>query len=186
MDQGGLTGPPFLMHLDTLLATVPAHANDLKLNLTHLLGQAELTPQQAWGTAVASAITARNAQLLAAVTESAGNQLKPEALAAARAAAAIMGMNNIYFRFLHLAQNKNYGAMRARLRMNALRTHGIEPVDFELFCIAASAINGCGDCIDAHEKLAREKGASEEMVLAAVRLASVIHGLATVLDSEPA
>lgn len=174
------------MNLEELLATVPAYANDLKLNLVHLLQQTELTGQQAWGVAVASAITARNPRLLAAITESSAGQLKPEAMEAARAAAAIMGMNNIYFRFLHLAENKKYGAMRARLRMNALRTHGIEPVDFELFCIAASAINGCGDCIDAHEKLAREKGASEEMILASVRIASVTHGLATIFDAEPA
>lgn len=174
------------MNLEKLLATVPAYANDLKSNLVHLLRQTELTGQQAWGIAVASAITARNPRLLAAITESAAGQLKPEALEAARAAAAVMAMNNIYFRFLHLAGNKNYSALRSRLRMNTLRTHGIEPLDFELYCIAASAINGCVDCVDAHEKHAREKGASEEMILASVRIASVTHALATILDAEPA
>ena len=74
--------------------------------------------------------------------------------------------------------------MRAGLRMNAIRTHGIEPLDFELWCLAVSAINGCGACVDSHEKVLREKGIGEEKVLAAVRVASVLHAIATVLDTQ--
>jgi len=172
------------MNLEQLLDTVPSYAKDLKLNLSNLLQQPDLTKQQIWGTAVTSAITSRNPQLVAAITNASEEYLKPEALAAARAAAAIMGMNNIYYRFQHLAENKKYGTIPARLRMNVIRSHGIEPVDFELFCIAASAINGCGVCIDSHEKVVREKGTGEEVILGCVRIASVVHGLATVLDAE--
>ena len=32
-----------------------------------------------------------------------------------------MGMNNIYYRFLHLSSNEKYKTMPARLRMNAIR-----------------------------------------------------------------
>ncbi len=159
------------MNLEQLLDTVPASAKDLKLNLSNLLQQPELTKQQIWGTAVTAAITARNAALTAAITE------------AAAAHIAIMGMNNIYYRFQHLTENKKYGTIPARLRMNIIRTHGIDPVDFELFCIAASAINGCGVCIDSHERVVREKGTGEDVILACVRIASVIHGLATVFDA---
>ena len=95
-----------------------------------------------------------------------------------------MGMNNIYYRFQHLSSNENYRTMPARLRMNILRSHGIDAVDFELWCAAVSAINGCGVCLDSHEKVVRGKGLSEESVLAAIRLASVVHGIATALDAE--
>jgi AhpD family alkylhydroperoxidase len=71
----------------------------------------------------------------------------------------------------------------ARLRMNVLRTHGVDPADFELWCTAVSAINGCGLCVDSHEQVLRSKGVPEESILASVRLASVIHGLATVFDA---
>lgn len=174
------------MNLEQLLDTVPSYAKDLKLNLSNLLMQPELTKQQIWGTALTSAITARNPQLLAAIEEKAGENLTPQAMEAARAAAAIMGMNNIYYRFQHLATNKKYGTIPARLRMNVIRSHGIETVDFELFCIAASAINGCGVCIDSHEKVVREKGTGEDVILACVRIASVVHALATVFDAAPA
>jgi alkyl hydroperoxide reductase subunit D len=67
--------------------------------------------------------------------------------------------------------------------MNVLRTHGVDPADFELWCTAVSAINGCGLCVDSHEQVLRSKGVPEESILASVRLASVIHGLATVFDA---
>ena len=95
-----------------------------------------------------------------------------------------MGMNNVYYRFLHLTSNEAYKTMPARLRMNVIRSHGVDQADFELWCAAVSAIKGCAACVDSHEKVVREKGMNEESVLAAIRLAAVIHGLATVLDAE--
>ncbi|HZR58517.1 MAG TPA: carboxymuconolactone decarboxylase family protein [Terriglobales bacterium] len=172
------------MTLTELMDTVPAYARDLKLNFSTLSQQKELTEQQTWGTIVASAVASRNAELTKAVLAEAPSHLSPQALDAAKAAAAIMGMNNVYYRFQHLTTNENYRTMPARLRMNVLRSHGIDQVDFELWSAAASAIKGCGICVDSHEKVIREKGLNEDAVLAAIRLASVIHGLATVLDAE--
>ena len=144
----------------------------------------ELNEQQAWGTLVACSIASRNERLTAAALEEGATHLSSEALEAAKGAAAIMGMNNVFYRFLHLTSNEKYRTMRAGLRMNVIRTHGIDQLDFELWCLAVSAINGCGACIDSHEKVLREKGFAEEKVLAAVRIAAVIHAIATVLDTE--
>jgi len=172
------------MTLDELMETVPAYARDLKLNFSTLTQQTELNRQQIWGTVVASAVASRNEELTRTGLAAAAGHLSPQALEAAKGAAAIMGMNNVYYRFQHLTSNENYRTLPARLRMNIIRSHGIDPVDFELWCAAVSAINGCGACVDSHEKVVREKGLKEEAVLAAVRLASVIHGLATVFDAE--
>jgi len=172
------------MTLNELLDTVPGYAKDLKLNLSTLVQQQELNEQQVWGTLVASAVASRNPQLIQAVLGEAASHLSPQALEAAKGAAAVMGMNNIYYRFQHLTKNEKYATLPARLRMNMMRTHGIDPADFELWCTAVSAINGCGACIDSHEQVLRDKGMTEETILAAVRLASVVHGLATVLDTE--
>ncbi|MGB9074650.1 MAG: carboxymuconolactone decarboxylase family protein [Terriglobales bacterium] len=172
------------MTLNELLDTVPGYAKDLKLNLSTLIQQQELSEQQIWGTLVASAVASRNPQLIQTVLSEAVSHLTPQALDGAKGAAAIMGMNNVFYRFQHLTKNPKYQTLRAGLRMNLLRTHGIDPVDFELWCTAVSAINGCGACVDSHEQVIRNKGLSEESILAAVRLASVVHGLATVLDTE--
>jgi alkyl hydroperoxide reductase subunit D len=172
------------MTLTELLDTVPAYAKDLKLNLSSLLQLQELNEQQIWGTVAASAMASRNPQVIEVALAEAATHLSPQALEAAKSAAAIMGMNNIYYRFQHLTKNPKYGTLPARLRMNVLRSHGVDPVDFELWCTAVSAINGCGLCVDSHEQVLRGKGVTEETILAAVRLASVIHGLATVFDTE--
>jgi alkyl hydroperoxide reductase subunit D len=172
------------MTLNELLDTVPSYAKDLKLNLSTLLQQQELNEQQIWGTVAASAVASRNPQVIQALLTEAASHLSPQALEAAKSAAAVMGMNNIYYRFQHLAKNPKYATLPARLRMNVLRNHGIESVDFELWCTAVSAINGCGLCVDSHEQILRGKGMPEESILAAVRLASVIHGLAAVFDTE--
>jgi alkyl hydroperoxide reductase subunit D len=171
------------MTLEQLLEAVPDYAKDLRLNLSTLLRQTELSAQQLWGTAVACAVASRNPELTKAIESEAAKQLTPEALNAAKSAAAIMGMNNVYYRFLHLTDNPKYATIPARLRMNVLRTHGVEPADFELWCTAVSAINNCPACVASHEKAVREKGLSEETILASVRIAAVIHGLAAVFDA---
>lgn len=173
------------MQLDSLISNLPDYAKDLKLNYSSLVRQnTELTSQQLWGTVVVSAIATRSPELTAAALEEAAKQLSTQALDAAKAAAAIMGMNNIYYRFLHLASNEKYGAIPAHLRMNVMRTHGVDHNDFELWSLAVSAINGCGKCIDSHDKVVRDKGVSEETVLAVVRIASILHAIGIVLDTE--
>jgi len=175
------------MTLDALIDSLPSSARDLKLNFSSLVrNNIELTPQQLWGTVTVAAIATRSAALTGAVLAAASAQLSPQALEAARTSAAIMGMNNIFYRFQHLSSNPKYSTMGARLRMNGLRGHGVEDVDFELWSLAVSAINGCGKCLDAHEKVVRDKGATEELVMAVVRVASVIHAIGVVLDQVAA
>lgn len=175
------------MALEDLISDLPAYAKDLKLNYSSLVKQnTELTPQQLWGTLVVAAIATRSAELTTEVIAEAETVLSPAALEAAKAAAAIMGMNNIYYRFQHLTTNEKYATLPSRLRMNVLRGHSVAAVDFELWCLMASTINACGKCVDSHERVLREKGATEELINAAVRVTSVIHAIGVVLDSEKA
>jgi len=173
------------MSLDALMETLPSYAKDLKLNFSSVVRQqTDLSEQQLWGTVVACAMASRNEDLTAAALEEAANHLTPQALEAAKGASAVMGMNNIFYRFTHLSSNQKYATMRAGLRMNVIRTHGIDQLDFELWCTAVSTINGCAACVDSHDKLLREKGFGEEKIMAAVRVAAVLHAVAVVLDTE--
>ena len=141
---------------------MPAYAKDLKLNLSSM------------------------AKLIKAVAAESKAKLSEEALEAAKGAAAIMGMNNIYYRFVHLVSDDEYGSMPARLRMNIIGKPGIDKADFELFSIAVSAINGCGMCIDSHDKVLKGAGVKKETIQNAIRIASVIHAVAVVIDAEDA
>ena len=174
------------MSLEALKARLPDYAKDLKLNLSTLAAEPSLTQQQRAGAFVASALASRNSGVTAAVIGEFGTQLSPEALTAAKAAASIMAMNNVYYRFTHLVAAPDYKTMPAKLRMNVLAKPGVEKADFELWSIAVSAINGCGMCLDSHERIVREHGVSSEAVQAVVRIAAVVHAVATTLDGENA
>ena len=172
------------MPLALLLDGIPEYARDLKANLSAVLAQPELSAQQAWGTAVSCAVASKSPRLTEAVAAEAAQHIGERAVSAAKTAAAIMGMTNIYYRFSHLTSNPKYGEMPARLRMQSLRSHGVEALDFELWCLAVSAINACQGCVEGHERSLRESGVGEEKILAAVRIAAVVFALAAVMESE--
>jgi len=171
-----------MTNLDQLKDRVPDHAKDLRINLGVIASATALTPAQAWTVALASAATTRQRDLVAAIEADAASVLAPAALAAAKSAAAIMGMNNVYYRFVHfMGEPSEYGHMPARLRMQVIGNPGIDKLDFELACLAASAIAGCETCVRSHEHAVREKGGSKEAVHEAVRIAAVMNGVAVAL-----
>ncbi len=175
--------------MDALRDRIPDYARDLRLNLSSVLtpqGAPGLTDAQLWMTALASAIASRNAELVRVVETGAAAKLSPPEIEAARSAAAIMGMNNVYYRFLHLVEDEEYAKLPAKLRMNVIGNPGIAKADFELISLAVSAVNGCGKCVTAHERVLRQHEIGREAVQSAVRIASVIHAIAGVLDYEDA
>lgn len=174
------------MSIEALKNQLPDYAKDLKLNLSSLASEALLTEQQRAGTFVASALAARSETVTRAIIGEFAPTLSAGAMSAAKAAAAIMGMNNIYYRFIHLVSAPEYKNMRAGLRMNVIASPGVEKADFELWSLAISAINGCGACVDAHERELRKHGVSGEAIQAAVKIAAVVHAVAATLEGEQA
>ena len=173
--------------MDKLKDRIPDYARDLRLNISSVLtpqGAPGLNESQVWMVAFASAIASRNADLARAIEAEATTRLAPAEIEASRSAAAIMGMNNVYYRFLHLVEDEEYAKLPARLRMNVIGSPGIAKADFELVSLAVSAVNGCGKCVTAHERVLRQHEVSREAVQSAVRIASVIHAVAGVLDYE--
>lgn len=176
------------MDLTNIKNLIPDYAKDLKLNLTSVLtpdGAPGLTQKQILATALASAIAARNPALLREIEAVVADGLDEADVNAARAAAAIMGMNNVYYRFVHLVGNDEYSKLPAKLRMNVIGNPGVDKTDFELYSLAVSAINGCGACVASHEKVVRRGGIGADGVQSAVRIAAVVHGIAVALDCAP-
>lgn len=172
------------MTLQQIADALPDYAKDQRVNLSNVLQQQELTEQQTWTVAVACAMSCRNQKLTSAVVAEAGSKLSAEQLNSAKAAGAVMGLNNVFYRFRHMIGKPDYEQIPARLRMQAIRMHGGDPVDFELACLAASAIKGCEACVKSHDAVVLEKGLSSEAVVASVRIASALHAVATVMDAE--
>ena len=173
------------MTIEALQEQIPAYAKDLKLNLSSLARETVLTAEQRAGCFLAAALAARNEAVTRAVTATFGPELSPEGTHAAKAAASIMAMNNVYYRFTHLVGG-DYGKLPARLRMNVMAQPGVAKVDFELYSLVVSAVNGCGMCMESHEHALRAAGLTTEQVQAGVRIAAVVHAVAATLEGETA
>jgi len=177
------------MSIDTIKSALPDYAKDLRLNLDSVLsegGAPGLTMRQIGAVALASAIAARYAPLVAAVEEFATGFLSIEETNGAKAAAAIMAMSNIYYRAMHLIHNDEYGQLRLGLRMNVMSNPGVDKTTFELASLAVSAINGCGACLDSHERVIREHGVTAQGVQSALKIGAVMHAVAVTLEQTAA
>jgi alkyl hydroperoxide reductase subunit D len=175
------------MSLDGLRESLPDYAKDLSLNLSSLVSESVLNDQQKWGCFVASAYAVGTPQVVKAVEAAASEAgLSDEAKTAAKAAAAIMGMNNVYYRALHIMHNPEYRTLPARLRMNVIANPGVDKVDFELWSMAVSAINGCGACLDAHEGELKKHSLPAATIQTALRIAAVVNAVSRVLAGEAA
>lgn len=177
------------MSVTELKAALPDYAKDLRLNLDSVLtepGAPGLSRKQIALVALASAIAARHEPLTAALAADAIPHASEAELGGARAAAAIMAMNNIYYRFTHLVGEPEYQTLRAGLRMNVMGNPGCDKIDFELCSLAVSAINGCGMCLDSHEKTLRKHDVTAQAVQSAVRIAAVVHAVAVTLEQRDA
>jgi len=173
--------------LENIRESLPGYARDLQLNLGSVLtpaGAPGLSERQIWAVALAAASASRNGAFTARLQALAAQHLDAAHVNAAHAAAAIMAMNNVYYRFLHLVEDEDYTKLPARLRMSVIGNPGIARADFELLALAVSAINGCGSCVAAHERQLRQHGLEREAIQSAVRIAATVHAVARVLESE--
>jgi alkyl hydroperoxide reductase subunit D len=177
------------VNLESVTARLPAYARDLRLNLDSVLGDtggSGLGPKSIAIVALASAIASRHVPLTEAIAAGVEGVLTAREADGARAAAAIMGMNNVYYRFTHLVGDPEYRTLRAGLRMNVMADPGCDKADFELASLAVSAINGCGMCMDSHEKTLRKHEVPVAAIQGAVRFASVVHAVAVTLEQAAA
>ncbi|RXH38029.1 alkyl hydroperoxide reductase [Bradyrhizobium nanningense] len=172
--------------LEQICAKIPDFAKDVRLNLTFLMADEALSPQRKYGLLLASATATRNAALIAAMESAASAVMTSVAIAAAKAAAPVEAMNNVYYRFAHLVSAPEYKTMPPRLHMDVTGNPGVDKSDFELWSLAVSVINGCGTCIDAHEKTLRAAGVDSEAIHTAVRFAAITQAVAIAIETPGA
>lgn len=173
-------------NVNALLDQLPEEASDLKVNAGRVLGGESLNPVQTWGAALASAYFIRCAPLTAAVladAQAAG--LDAAHQSDARGAAAIMGMNTVYFRFRHLMHADAYSQKAFNLRMTRMKQVATDQTHFELYSIGPAALAGCELCLKAHEAAVKKGGLNEDNVHDVVRIAAVLHGIAVALEMSP-
>lgn len=175
------------MSIEVLRARLPEYARDLATNLALLADDTTLDRAAHWGCFIASAHAVGEPLTLRAVEEAArAGGASSSTIDTARSAAAMMAMTNVYFRAVHLMQASEYQALPSRLRMNHGRHADAPSTHYDLWCVAVSAINGCGACLDSHEAALRRKGVAPSQVQVALRIAAVVSAVARTLAAEAA
>ncbi len=157
---------------------------DIKLNLAAALteeGALHLNKNQIYLIGLACAYATKNLELTSAIIAESTEFLSDNERKAAKAASTIMAMNNVYYRFIHLMNDKSFASMPAKLRMNFIGNPGIKKADFELACLAVSALNGCGMCMEAHVRELLKIEISRESIQSAIRIAAVLNATALAL-----
>lgn len=161
--------------LDTIKQQLPEFAKDTRLNLGKVLDLEQtdgLTEQQIIGAALAVAYHLGNKPLIMALKALTNDGTVDEA---AKLAASLMAMSNVYYRFVHLSEQAELGQVPAGLRMQGMMNPGVDRVTFEVLSLAVSALNGCGACISAHSRQLQEHGFSTLSLARVGRISAVIH-----------
>lgn len=167
------------MSLENLKDSLGEHAKDTRLNLGTVITQAQgLTSNQAYGIALACAYTTRTQKVVDSILAEVTGKISDAEITAAKSASIIMAMNNIYYRAVHLAEDEELQKMPAGLRMQVIGNPGIDKIDFELYALAVSAINGCGACVASHVKQALHAGVTKQGTQSALKIAAVINAAA--------
>jgi alkyl hydroperoxide reductase subunit D len=171
------------MELQSLKDRIPDYARDLRLNLDSVVTRSSLTPSLAAGAALAAAFAAKSPALVAALQDD--TVLDPVQARAALTAAALMGMNNVWYPFVEMAGDPELKTLRPELRMNAYANHGgVDRSSFELYALAASIVGKCEFCIRSHYALLRENGFTAQQLRDVGRIAAVVNAAAQVLAVE--
>jgi alkyl hydroperoxide reductase subunit D len=172
------------MTLDDIKARLPDWAKDVRLNLDATIKRSSLEPRLAAGAALAAAYAARSPALVAAFRDP--DMLDPQHAEAALTAAALMGMNNVWYPFVEMAGDESLKTMRAELRMNAYATHGgVDKLAFELYALSASIVGKCEFCVRSHAKLLADAGFTTQQLRDVGRIAASVNAAALALDVAP-
>ena len=167
--------------LTPILQRLPDTAKDIRLNLDSVIARSSLAPEDALGVAIAAAFAARSAELVQAFKSAAP---EPEANAALTAAA-LMGMNNVWYPFVEMAGNDELKTMRPELRMNAYASHGgVTRAKFEAYALAASIVGKCHFCVKSHHDLLKKEGWTTQQLRDVGRIAAVVNATAQVLSVQ--
>ena len=174
------------MGIEALQSALPDYAKDLRLNLG-VLSTSSLEPEAAWGAAYTAALVSKNHDVIRGVLEDASNHLTPEQLEGCRSAAALMSMNNVWYKYNDLLKDDEVKRLPAKLRMNVMLTHaGVGQVLFEIYSLSASVVNACGTCVDAHAAQLRKNDVTAQQIADVGRIAAVVKAVADTLTFDAA
>ena len=160
--------------VDQVKESIPDHSKDIKLNLDAVMNRSGLDEVDAHACAFAAAIAANNGDLAFEISMN-GPLMGTDEREAAKTAAALMGMNNVYYPFVEMSEDSDLKGLPPGLRMNAYANHGgVSKKKFEMYALAASIVGKCHFCVKNHYDVLKKEGMSVTELQAVGKIAAVV------------
>lgn len=160
---------------------LPEYAKDTRLNLDSVINRSTLDITEANACALAAAMATGNGKLVSFIQSNLEDARERDA---ALTASSLMGMNNVWYPYIEMADDPNLKGLPAQLRMNAISTHGGTTRErFEAYSLAASIVGKCHFCVKAHYDNLKKMGYTVEQLRDIGRIAAVITSVAKILNS---
>jgi alkyl hydroperoxide reductase subunit D len=142
-----------------------------------------LPREEVLGCALAAAFAAKNNELVTMLRGA-----MPEAEAeGALTASSLMGMTNVWYSFIEMADDEEIKKQQAGLRMNAYATHGgVSQRKFEMWALSASLVGKCRFCVSSHVAALKKTGVTDAELKEIGRIAATVNSVALILNAEQA
>jgi alkyl hydroperoxide reductase subunit D len=164
--------------------SIPDHSKDIRLNLDAVINRSLLSVEDTHACALVAALAAGNGELAFAIMSSEELDNFTAEIEAAKTAASLMGMNNVWYPFVEMCNDPELKGLPAGLRMNAYATHaGVSKKKFELYALVASAIGKCHFCVKNHYDVLRKEGMTVQELHHAGKIAAVINAIGKIAPS---
>jgi len=102
--------------LNAIKELIPDYAKDIRLNLDGTIARSSLQGNDAVGVALAAAFAAKSKKIIDIIKSS--NAITPEEIQAVLTASALMGMNNIWYPYVDMAEDAELKTQPAQLRIH--------------------------------------------------------------------
>jgi alkyl hydroperoxide reductase subunit D len=163
--------------VDQVKESIPDHSKDIKLNLDAVMNRSGLDEVDAHACAFAAAVAAGNGDLAFEISMN-GPLMGTDEREAAKTAASLMGMNNIYYPFVEMTEDADLKGLPPGLRMNAYANHGgVSKKKFEMYALAASIVGKCHFCVKNHYDVLKKEGMTVTELQAVGKIAAVINAI---------
>ena len=164
--------------VESVKNSIPDHSKDIKLNLDNVINRSPLSVQDTHAVALAAALAAGNGELAFAIQTSGELDDFVNEIEAAKSAASLMGMNNMWYPYVEMTGDNDLKNLPAGLRMNVYATHGgVSKKQFEMYALAASIIGKCHFCVKNHYDILKKEGVSVQELQHVGKIASVINAI---------
>lgn len=169
--------------VDRVKDSIPDHSKDVKLTFDGVFKSTLLEDVDLHACALAAAISAGNGELAYAIESGSVLVNNEKELTAAKTAASLMGMNNVWYPYVEMTGDPELKGLPAGIRMQAYMNHaGVTKKKFEMYALCASIVGKCHHCVKNHYDVLKKEGMTALELQHVGKIAAVINAIGKIVS----